>query len=97
VRQTRDESRADRIRLDNEHDGDRVRCLFGGRGAAERDEDIDLEADELAGKFGEALQPPVCVSRLDDDVFAVDVSQRAKPVKEGGELIPEAPGIRRER
>ena len=31
-----------------------------------RDEDIDLETDEIGGKLGEAFQAPARVSLLDD-------------------------------
>jgi hypothetical protein len=90
--QTGHESGADGIRFAHEHDGDRARDFLGRESAAGRcrNENIDLDTDELRGERGEPLDLPRRISLLDDDVLTFDVSKLPKPVPEGSEpgLVP---------
>ena len=39
------------------------------------EENIDLESDELRPECGESFGPPARVSRLNDDIFTLHISQ----------------------
>ena len=74
----------------------RGRALGGQRARrAVRDDDVDLEPNQLGCQAGQplvsALRPPV----LDDDVPALDVAEIAKPCRNGLDAALEAPARKR--
>ena len=96
-RQTRDQAGADRVprrREDDRDDRCRLLCRDDCRGSR-RDNDIDLEPDELGRDLGEALAASLRPAILDRDGAALDPAEFAQPLhKSGGPL---APGRRRAR
>ena len=63
--------------------------------ASRRDNDIDLEPDELGRDLGEALVASLRPAILDRDGAALDPAEFAQPLHKGGD--PLAPGRRRAR
>ena len=82
---------------DREHDrDDRCRLLCReDAGGAVRDNDIDLEPDELGGDLGEALAASLRPAILDRDGATLDPTEFAQPLHESGD--PLAVGRRRAR
>ena len=74
--EARHELRADRIRLADEHDGNRARRLPGRRGAARGcgDDEVDLRVHELVGELGQHVDPASRIALLDDEVAAFGVA-----------------------
>src|SRR5262249_15393008 len=69
-------------------------CLFGREDCtSRRDNDIDLEPDELGGDFAIALIATFCPAILDRDGAALDPAKFAQPLDESGNK--QAPGRRR--
>ena len=50
-----------------------------------RDNDIDLEQDELGRKFGGAVAASLCPAILDRDVAPIDLSEFAQPLHKSGD------------
>ena len=79
--QTRDQASPDRVRHHCEHDRDDRCCLLccqGWRGCL-RDNDIDLEPDELGGVFCVALIAALGPAILNGQVTTVDPTEFAEP------------------
>ena len=72
-----------------------VACFAAGTAASHRDDDIDLEPDELGRDLGEALAASLCPAILDRDGAALDPAEFAQPLHKGGG--PMAPVRRRAR
>src|SRR5262249_1597734 len=84
--QTRDQASPDRVRHHCEHDRDdrcRLLCCQGWRGCL-RDNDIDLEPDELGRVFGVALIAALCPAILNGQVTTVDPTEFAEPQNKSG-------------
>jgi hypothetical protein len=82
----RDQAGPDRVRHRREHDrNDRCRllCREGWRGC-HRDNDIDLEPDELGRDFCVTLIAALCPTILNREVATVDPSEFAKPLNKSG-------------
>ena len=85
-RQTRDQAGPDRVRRRREHDRDdrcRLLCREGWRGC-HRDNDIDLEPDELGRDFGVALIAALCPAILNREVATLDPTEFAQPLHKSG-------------
>src|SRR5262249_62387285 len=63
---------------------DRCRLLWREDCTSHRDNDIDLEPDELGHDFGEALAAPLRPAILDHDRAALDPAEFAQPLHQGG-------------
>src|SRR5262249_30820601 len=78
-RQTRDQASSDRIVYRREHDRDdhcRLFCRESWRGCR-RNNDIDLEPDELGRIFGVAIATTLCPTILDRDGATLDPAEFA--------------------
>jgi hypothetical protein len=75
--QAGDQLVADRIGHDSCDDGDRVRSLLGclGRWRAPRDNDVDLQPNQLGRQRGEPIRFPISVSPLYGQVLPLDVPE----------------------
>jgi len=85
-RQTRDQASPDRIVYRREHDRDdrcRLLCREAWRGCR-RNNDIDLEPDELGRVFCVALIAALCPAILNREVATVDPSEFAEPLHKSG-------------
>ena len=88
ARVARDDAALDGIADDGHHDGDGRRRLLRreGRGSPLRDDDVDLQADQLGGEGGQPLVLAVGPPVLDREVLARHVS-----------VVPRGPGRTRPR
>jgi transposase len=93
-RQTGDEATAKRVRHSREHDrDDRGRLFHCENRRSRRDNDIDLEPDELGGDLRKTLEASLRPANLDRDGAALDPAEFAQPLHKSGE--PLARGRRR--
>src|SRR5262249_24587814 len=86
ARQTRNEAGAHRIPRRREDDWNgcgRLLCRQY-RWGPRRDDDIDLEPDELRCDLGKALGAPLSPAILDRDVATLDPTDLAQPLHESG-------------
>ena len=85
-RATRDQAGADRVRRRRENDRHRplLPALPRGRGGSERDNDIDLEPDELGRNLGVALIAPLGPAILNRDAATFGPAEFAQPLNKGG-------------
>ena len=88
--QTHDQAGPDRVRRCREHDrNDRCRLLCGeGWRGSRRDNDIDLEPDELGRVFCVALIAALCPAILNGQVTTVDPTEFAEPQNKSGAAAP---------
>jgi len=79
--EARDESCAHRVSELCHDDGDRARRLFGrqARWRARRDDNVDLERNQLGRKTGKPVGFPLSKSRFKGDVLSFQVAQLAQP------------------
>ena len=83
----RDQAAADRVARQREHDrDDRCRLLCREDRGSRRDDDIDLEPDELGRDLGEALAASLRPAILDRDGAALDPAEFAQPLHKSGEV-----------
>ncbi len=86
-RQARDQTGADRVARHRKYDRDsrrRLLCCDDRRGSR-RDNDIDLEPDELGRDLGEALVAPLGPANLDRDSATLDPAEFAQPLHKSSE------------
>ena len=86
-RQARDQAAANRVRRRREHDRDdrcRLLCRENGWGCL-RDDDIDLEPDELGRDLGVALAASLRPAILDRDGATLDPAEFAQPLHKSGD------------
>ena len=87
-RQTGDGAGAERVRRQREHDRDgRCRLRCGGECISARDDDIDLEPDELGRDLGEALGATLPPAILDGDGTSIDPPELPQPLHQHGEPL----------
>ena len=81
-RQTGDKAGFNRIEGHRKDDRNRLGRLPGGvdRLRAAGDDDIDLETNQLGGKFGETLYAPAGKPILNVNIFSFDVAQLLQPL-----------------
>jgi hypothetical protein len=87
LRETGDEAAADRVRYrhkDDWYDRGRLLSRDNDRGSR-RDDDIDLEPDELDYDLGKALASPFRPAILDCDGSVLDPAKFAQPLHERGD------------
>src|SRR5262249_39618752 len=86
TRQTGDEAGGNRVRRHGKYDRDvRCRLLCGNDGSGSgRDDDIDVEPDQLGCDLGEALSASSCPAIFDRDRAALDPPELAQPLRKGG-------------
>src|SRR5262249_23161842 len=74
----------------HEHDGHCIRDALRRSGTAGRcrNENVDLESDQLGGERGETLDFPRSVSLLDNDILTVDVAELPKAFQKGSDPSP---------
>jgi hypothetical protein len=92
-RQALDEPYSHCVATRPHHDRDhRSRLLGGERGLrSERDDDVDVEADELGCERGKPLRPALGVSVFDEEVLSLDVAKLVEPETESVETrVPAA-------
>ena len=79
--ETCDEPRSNWIANADHDDRDCASRILGGqRGLRHhRNDDINLEFDQLCRELGETVEPPVRKSISDGNVLSVDVAKLAKP------------------
>ena len=78
-RQTCDQAAADRVDRQCKDDGDdRCRLLYCGDGGFRRDDDVDLQPDELGRDLGVALGAALRPAILDRDGAALDPAEFAQ-------------------
>jgi hypothetical protein len=53
-----------------------------GRQRIPRQDDIDLQPDDLGHKGGDAIGVPISIARFDQDILAFHPSQLAQPLPE---------------
>ncbi|HZD29814.1 MAG TPA: hypothetical protein VE251_14125 [Xanthobacteraceae bacterium] len=83
-RKAGDESRGDRISRVRHDDGDFVRgllCRLSG-GREPRDDDVDLETDQLGGQFGKPAELSLRRSKFVSNVLPFDIPEIAQPLPE---------------
>ena len=87
-RQARDQALPTGSPDDREDDrDDRCRLLCRRDGASYRDDDVDLEPDELGGDLGEALVASLRPAIFDRDGATLDPAEFAQPLHKSGESI----------
>src|SRR5439155_13428249 len=95
-RQACNKSAPNRIRCEREDNGDdRGRLLYIEERASRRNDDIDLEPDELGGYFVIPLTSSFRPAILDREVTTLNPTEFAQPPHESSG--PSAPGQRRAR
>ena len=88
-RQGRDEAAADRIARRREHDRDHRRgllCCEDRRGVM-RENNIDLQTDELSRDLGVALRTSFRPAVLDRDIATLKPTKFSEPLHEGGDPL----------
>src|SRR5262245_50707593 len=88
-RQGRDEAAADWVASRREHDRDhrrRLLCCKDRRGVV-RENNIDLQPDELSRDLGETFAAPVCPMILDRDIAPLKPTKFAQSLHEGGDPL----------
>jgi hypothetical protein len=85
AREARDQTRGDWIDQDDEDHGDRARRLLhdADRMRPGRDDDVDLELNELGGERRDSLSVPVRPPIFDRHGLALGPAQLAEPLSEG--------------
>jgi hypothetical protein len=85
VRQAGHKPSRHRISTGRHHDRDRLRRLLSraDRGAAPRNNHLDLEPDQVSREVAETFVAPLRIPLLDDQVLAFDVTEVAQPLSEG--------------
>jgi hypothetical protein len=87
-RQGRDQAGADRIGSPRKHDWDgRGRLLYRGDSEPRRDNDIDLEPDQLGCNLGEALAAALRPANFDCDSATLDPVEFAQPLHKSGNQL----------
>jgi hypothetical protein len=87
AREAGDEPAPQRIAHAHHDDGSRPGRTLGGQGGLrhDRDDDVDLEPDQLHREVGEPLEPPLRPSGLEGDVLSLHPGELTERVAEGRE------------